>query len=864
MNTERKMFTQNPKQDDAVRLHARHTMYVVLVFVVLVATFFIVIAKQYNLNAEHEKKVLVNNFKEKISEIDNFLAGVTTRVEGLRIQAESELLESRLSTGISLPLSYQYLQNADGDSRFHLDNCRFPVTCESIGNLTGEGFLTSRDKDFNREICMALKLNPQFRAISSAIKDAAWAYYTSARNFINIYPWIPSSKFRFSRELFTHEFYTHGTPKYNPSRSLFWTEVYVDEYGKGLMATCAAPVYDGDRFLGTVAIDLTVDFFNEQVKIFRFGRGIMLMVNDRDQVLAYPSLVTSSDKKAKTFREALPESLRHDTGSIKEIPANRAVNVNGHNVLRATLSHAPWQAYYFESTPSVWNEFINHIGLGAVMLVAGLLLLVISIMIITHRKFIVPSGKLVNFIMAQSREDTFSDHQNVPPIWKPWFTAVENIFTENKLLTKKIQSQNEELEKRVAERTASLAESNAQLKIEIEERRQAEKETQKLQVQLQRALKMEAIGTLAGGVAHDLNNVLSGLVSYPGLLLMELEPDSPIRNSILTIKKSGEKAAAIVQDLLTLARRGVSITEVVNLNNLISEYLNSNEVKSLNRYYPETEIKVDLEKVLFNIKGSPVHLTKCITNLVTNAAEAMPHGGIINISTSNRYIDQPISGYDAVKEGDYVTLTISDSGIGISSEDIDHIFEPFYTKKVMGRSGTGLGMAVVWGTVKDHCGYIDLQSIPAQGTTITLFFPVTREIAPEKSISINLHDYAGKGESILVVDDVAEQRKIIVRMLSKLGYKAEALSSGEEAVAYMSDHSPDLIILDMIMDPGMDGLETYQKICAIRPGQKAIIASGFSETDRVQEAQRLGAGSYLKKPFLIEDLAVAVRKELER
>jgi len=859
------MSVHTPQHDDAVRLHARHTLYVMLMLVALITTFFIVISKQYNLDVDHEQNVLINNFKEQVSEIDNFLAGVTTRVEGLRIQAESELLESRHSTGINFPLLYKYLHNADGNSRFHLDNCQVPVTRKSIGNLTGEGSLTFRDHDFNREICMALELNPQFLAVSSAIADAAWVYYTSARNFINIYPWVPSSKFRFSRELFTHEFYTRGTPGYNPLRSLFWTDVYIDEYGKGLMTTCAAPVYDKNRFVGTVAIDLTVDFFNDTVKKFRSGKGIMILVNDRKQVLAHPSLVTSSDKKPKTFREAIPESLRNAATLIEKLSTNRVVPVNGHNVLRATLSHAPWQVYYLEAQSSVWAVFADNIGFGAVMLIAVLLLLVISIMLTTHWKFVVPSGKLVNFIMAQSKGDAASsDCQKVPAIWKPWFTAIENIFAENKRLTQKTRDQNEELEKRVAERTARLAESNAKLQIEIEERQQAEEEKQKLQIQLQRAQKMEAIGTLAGGVAHDLNNVLSGLVSYPELLLMDLEPDSPLRNPIVTIKKSGERAAAIVQDLLTLARRGVAVTEVVNLNDLVSEYLSSSEFKNLQSYYPAMKVTGDLEEELLNIAGSPVHLSKCIMNLMTNAAEAMTQGGIITISTENRYIDQPISGYDDVEEGDYVTLTVSDSGMGISPEDIDRIFEPFYTKKVMGRSGTGLGMAVVWGAVKDHHGYIDLRSIPGQETTVTLFFPVTRENASEKFTSINLDDCTGKGEFILVIDDIAEQREIAVKMLGKLGYEAKALSSGEEAVVLMRDHSPDLIILDMIMDPGMDGLETYQKICAIRPGQKAIIASGFSETDRVQETQRLGAGGYLKKPFLIEKLAVAVKKELER
>ena len=256
-------------------------------------------------------------------------------------------------------------------------------------------------------------------------------------------------------------------------------------------------------------------------------------------------------------------------------------------------------------------------------------------------------------------------------------------------------------------------------------------EKKELETQLQHAQKMEAIGTLAGGVAHDLNNILGGLVSYPELLLLQLPENSPLRKSILTIQKSGEKAAAVVQDLLTLARRGVVVTDVVDLNDVIAQYLKSPEHENLQSYHPGVHIENHLEKDVLNILGSSTHLSKTVMNLVSNAAEAMPEGGALTVSTENRYIDRLIRGYDDVKEGDYVVLSVSDTGTGISSDDIGKIFEPFYTKKKMGRSGTGLGMAVVWGTVKDHNGYIDVQTTEGKGTTFTLYLPITRKKLPE-------------------------------------------------------------------------------------------------------------------------------------
>jgi two-component system cell cycle sensor histidine kinase/response regulator CckA len=397
----------------------------------------------------------------------------------------------------------------------------------------------------------------------------------------------------------------------------------------------------------------------------------------------------------------------------------------------------------------------------------------------------------------------------------------------------------------------------------ITEAKKGEEERKELEAKLQQARRLEAIGTLAGGVAHDLNNILSGIVSYPALLLMDLPQDSPLREPILTIQESGKKAAAIVQDLLTLARRGVSAAEVVNVNQLVSEYLKSPEYEKLKIYHPHVTTETRFEKELLDIMGSPIHLVKTIMNLVSNAAEAMPQGGKMTISTENLYIDSPIK-HKGLDAGEYVVLTVSDTGTGISPDDMERIYEPFFTKNVMGRNGTGLGMAIVWGTVEDHDGHIDVQSQIDKGTTFTLYFPATREKAEKDRSELSVEDYIGHGESILVVDDAEEQREIASRILERLGYSATSVPSGEEAVAYLQDHSVDLIILDMIMAPGMDGLETYQRILESHPGQKAIIASGFSETDRVKETLKLGAGAYIKKPYLLERIGVAVREELDR
>jgi len=262
---------------------------------------------------------------------------------------------------------------------------------------------------------------------------------------------------------------------------------------------------------------------------------------------------------------------------------------------------------------------------------------------------------------------------------------------------------------------------------DITDRKRAEAEKRRLEERLRRAEKMEALGQLAGGVAHDLNNVLGVLSGYSELLLAEIPEGQKARRHVEKILQSTEKGAAIIQDLLTLARRGVLSEEVIQVNDIISGFTRTPAFENIRDYHPGVSFRMDCDPNLLNIKGSPVHLEKTLMNLVSNAAESISGEGEVVIRTENRYLDKAVVGYDEVREGDYVVLSVSDTGTGISDEHREKIFEPFYTKKAMGRSGTGLGLTIVWGTVKDHNGYIDVSSRVGEGTTFTLYFPATRD-----------------------------------------------------------------------------------------------------------------------------------------
>ncbi|MEO6775311.1 MAG: response regulator [Kofleriaceae bacterium] len=426
-----------------------------------------------------------------------------------------------------------------------------------------------------------------------------------------------------------------------------------------------------------------------------------------------------------------------------------------------------------------------------------------------------------------------------------------------------VREANQLLESRVAARTSELTSANAQLQREMAERHRAEQDRLQLEQKLKQAEKLETIGKLAAGVAHDLNNLLVGLVTAPEVLLMDLPESDPMHRDLVDIRDSGQRAAAIVSDLLALSRQGTPERAVVKLNGVIEAYVRSPECRVLKANHPKVELEVALEGSLLNVLGSRVQLSKVVMNLLHNAFEANLVGGSVKLATCNRYLDGPKDGFEPIPEGEYVVLKVSDTGTGIAKEDLSRIFEPFFTKKKLGRSGTGLGMTLIGSAVKEHRGFLDLSTAEGEGTTFELYFPATREEVMAAEPPARLEDCRGT-ERVLIVDDVFEQRRVATNMLRKLGYDVHAVDSGEAALSHLQTSSADILVLDMIMEPGIDGCETYRRILTQCPGQRAIIATGFSSSERVEEALRLGAGEYIQKPYTLERLARALRRELTK
>jgi PAS domain S-box-containing protein len=397
---------------------------------------------------------------------------------------------------------------------------------------------------------------------------------------------------------------------------------------------------------------------------------------------------------------------------------------------------------------------------------------------------------------------------------------------------------------------------------DVTDRVRREERERIMHTRLSRAQRMESLGLMAGGVAHDLNNLLGPIVAYPDLILMQLPEDSPVRNDILTMQTAAKRSAAIIQDLLTLSRRGASMMEPVSLNSVVRDYLDSASFIELQERFPEVHLDTRLTPHPRTIMGSPHHLGQALMNLVINAYEVIPEGGTAVIETCCERIRSKREGFEPIPAGEFCTLSVSDTGPGIDPKDAEHIFEPFFTRKKMGRSGTGLGLAVVYGVVKDMHGYIDVKAVPGQGTTFILYFPLVQAKKTADQTPAVSGNYSGS-EEILVIDDESSQRELARRILENLGYRVFTAAGRNEALAFLRRQSVDLIVLDMILGEHYDGLDVYRLINDMLPGQKCVIVSGFSESDRVRDAQKLGVGAFLAKPYTKDDLGRVVREELE-
>ncbi len=380
-------------------------------------------------------------------------------------------------------------------------------------------------------------------------------------------------------------------------------------------------------------------------------------------------------------------------------------------------------------------------------------------------------------------------------------------------------------------------------------------ETRRLQEFASRAQRLETAGRIAGQVAHDFNNLLGPLTAYPALIKEDITPEHPSYDLVDQIERASKQMADINQQLLTLGRRGHYTQKPLNINAIIKQVLG--------QFYHFSEavtIETSLSSGLLNIRGGSAQIYRVIANLVSNAFDAMMNVGKLTVKTENFYVDKISGKYGRVPRGEYVKVTVSDTGSGIPPEILPKIFDPFFTtKSAEGVRGSGLGLSVVHSVIEDHGGYIDCESVYGKGTSFYLYFPITRE-----TVDLETTDQISGGkERVLIVDDDSGQREVSRILLTKLGYTADSAVSGEEALNMLKKNKYDIMVLDMIMPGGIDGTDTYERALEIDPDIKAVLVSGYAENKRVEEAIHLGAGMFLRKPVTLRTLGSAVRKILD-
>jgi two-component system cell cycle sensor histidine kinase/response regulator CckA len=397
---------------------------------------------------------------------------------------------------------------------------------------------------------------------------------------------------------------------------------------------------------------------------------------------------------------------------------------------------------------------------------------------------------------------------------------------------------------------------------DISTRVRDEEEKLRLQKKLDKANKLSALGLMAGSVAHDLNNILSGIVSYPDLLLMQMDETDKYYEQIQKIQAAGKRAAAVVSDLVAIARNAASPKTVENINDIVLAHLNSLEHGERLANFPNAVIQTKLHKSINNTCCSPQHLHKLLLNLIGNALEVVEEKGIVHITTDNCKFSHPLTKDKAeAKNKDFVKLTVSDNGPGVSQEDAEYIFDPFYTTKMMGKSGTGLGLSIVWNIVQDHNGWIEIKD-NKPGALFEIYLPATRGAVCPLQEPQTAESLRGNGEEILLIDDQQEQNEIIEKALQEMGYVTHSVTSGEDGIGFIKSQPVDLILLDMMMGDGLNGRETFEQILTINPDQKAIVISGYARSEEIIKVRDLGVSTFIEKPVTISKIGLAIRQSL--
>ncbi len=659
--------------------------YIMLVTFVLVSTMALgLFYLQYNTQYQYEISKIKSAFVERALHLAT-LKTAQAQVEGMKLSAET-FLKTHSQAFPRSPL-FSQLQEVS-EQRYSLDTISPPFSEKIIGNLTGKGSLQHQEADFYRELEMALSLNPLFQVIARNIPNAIWIYYMSKNKFTILYPWVNSRDFAFDEEFYLHEFYRDALPESNPERKTFWTEAYIDSAGKGLMVTCSAPIYEQDHFLGTVALDITLDVLNQYIQNFQPNSENLFIINQKNQLIAHTHLVNSQDKSIYPSILAFPKVFHYEQmEQFFNSPEAELIEIDDYLMIYKQIDPLPWRLVFWIPKQKIRIDVFYRIGYGFMLLLPSLLLMLFFSYLITRQEFILPAQYLVEHIESENR-GIETQIPTVPRSWKVWFLTVSQIFAENRRLFAELRNY-----------SASLEQSNQQLS-----------ENNKQLAELNRE-KNEFLGI----VVHDLKNPLSGILGLAEFIL-ETEGDMDKDELLECAGTIRDGSKSMFQLIINLLDVNAIESGKINMSQQLTDIypILRTIVKNYAAWAIRKHIEIDLQVVTMSyIAYVDEQITmQILDNLISNALKYSP----LNRKVYIRLYDQSHS----------IRCEIIDEGQGLSTEDQKKLFSKFTrltSKPTADEHSNGLGLFIVKKLVDAMHATIECQSELGKGTTFIIEFP---------------------------------------------------------------------------------------------------------------------------------------------
>lgn len=667
-----------------MRFFKRYNYIMLVTFILVSTTALGLFYLQYSTQYQYEVSKIKSSFIERALHLAT-LKTAQDQVDGMKLNAETYLTTHSQAA----PRSPLFLQLEEvNNQQYTLDTISPPFTDKNVGNLTGKGSLQHRDIDFYRELEMALSLNPIFQIIAHNIPNAVWIYYMSKNKFTNLYPWVHSRDFAFDEEFYIHEFYQKSLPEFNPERKTFWTEAYIDSAGKGLMVTCAAPVYEQDHFFGTVALDITLDVLNHFIQDFQPNSENLFIINQKDQLIAHPRLVHSQNKTIYPSILAFPNVFHYEQmEQFFKSPEAELIEIDDYLMIYKRVEPLPWKLIFWIPKQQIRIDVFYRIGWGFMILLPSLLLMLLFSYLITRKEFIQPAQYLVEHIENEN-SGINSPIPMVPRTWKIWFLTVSRIFAENRRLFAELRNYSSSLE----ERNQQLFDNNQKL------------------AELNRE-KNEFLGI----VVHDLKNPLSGIL---GLAEFILETEGDMSQEELlecagTIRDGSKSMFQLITNLLDInaiesgrINMQLQLTDIYPILHTI--------VKHYTAWAEKKHIQINLQAVTMNYIAyiDDQIAAQILDNLISNAIKYSPLGKNIYL----RLYDQT----------HHIRCEIIDEGQGMSLEDQKKLFSKFTrltAKPTADEHSNGLGLFIVKKLADAMHVTVECQSELGKGTTFIVEFP---------------------------------------------------------------------------------------------------------------------------------------------